>query len=74
LRSYTKRAGDALAPHLAKLLPKLYRMQHDPNPKMQEAVKGIWLAMVVGPHQICRKVLFRQFQNSRILQEFWFSL
>ena len=47
--SIAKRAGDALTPHLAKLLPKLYRMQHDPNPKMQEAVKGIWLALVDNP-------------------------
>ena len=44
-----KRAGDALAPHLAKLLPKLYRMQHDPSPNMREAVKGIWLAVVDDP-------------------------
>ena len=47
--SIAKRAGDALAPHLAKLLPKLYRMQHDPSPKMQEAVKGIWQAVVDDP-------------------------
>ena len=47
--SIAKRAGDALAPHLAKLLPKLYRMQHDPNPRMQEAVKGIWQAVVDDP-------------------------
>jgi proteasome component ECM29 len=47
--SIAKRAGDALAPHLAKLLPKLYRMQHDPSPKMQEAVKGIWVAVVDDP-------------------------
>ena len=44
-----KRAGDALAPHLAKLLPKLYRMQHDPSPNMREAVKGIWQAVVDDP-------------------------
>ena len=47
--SIARRAGDALAPHLAKLLPKLYRMQHDPSPKMQEAVKGIWQAVVDDP-------------------------
>jgi proteasome component ECM29 len=47
--SIAKRAGDALAPHLAKLLPKLYRMQHDPNLRMQEAVKGIWQAVVDDP-------------------------
>ena len=47
--SIAKRAGDALAPHLKKLLPKLFRMQHDPNPKMREAVAGIWQAVVDDP-------------------------
>ena len=47
--SIARRAGDALAPHLAKLLPKLYRMQHDPNPRMREAVKGIWEQVVDDP-------------------------
>lgn len=47
--SIAKRAGDALAPHLKKLLPKLFRMQHDPNPKMREAVLGIWQAVVEDP-------------------------
>ena len=47
--SIARRAGDALAPRLAKLLPKLYRMQHDPNPRMREAVKGIWEQVVDDP-------------------------
>ena len=34
---------------LTKLVPKLYRMMHDPNPKMQEAVKGIWISLVDSP-------------------------
>jgi proteasome component ECM29 len=47
--SIAKRAGEAVNPHLEKLVPKLYRMMHDPNPKMQEAVKGIWIALVDSP-------------------------
>ena len=47
--SIAKRAGDALTPHLEKLVPKLYRMMHDPNPKMQEAVKGIWTSLIDSP-------------------------
>jgi proteasome component ECM29 len=30
-------------------------MQHDPNPKMQEAVKGIWQAMVDNPKEAVDK-------------------
>jgi len=47
--SIAKRAGDSLTPHIEKLIPKLYRMMHDPNPKMQEAVKGIWTALIDSP-------------------------
>ena len=47
--SIAKKAGDAVTPHLEKLVPKLYRMMHDPNPKMQEAVKGIWISLVDSP-------------------------
>ena len=47
--SIAKKAGDAVTPHLTKLVPKLYRMMHDPNPKMQEAVKGIWISLVDSP-------------------------
>lgn len=44
--SIAKRAGDAVTPHLTKLIPKLFRMMHDPNPQMQDAVKGIWISLV----------------------------
>ena len=47
--SIAKRAGDAVTPHLEKLVPKLYRMMHDPNPQMQEAVRGIWVSLVDSP-------------------------
>ena len=47
--SIAKRAGDAVTPHLEKLVPKLYRMMHDPNLQMQEAVRGIWVSLVDSP-------------------------
>ena len=45
--SIAKRAGDALAPHLAKLLPKLYRSV-EINLRMRRG-KGIWQAVVDDP-------------------------
>ena len=39
-------AGEALAPHLPKLFPKLYRMQYDPSPAVQDAMSGIIKSLV----------------------------
>ena len=44
--SIARRAGNAVSPYVDKLVPKLFRLMHDPNPKMQEAVKGIWVSLV----------------------------
>ncbi|GMH36012.1 hypothetical protein BSKO_03880 [Bryopsis sp. KO-2023] len=44
-----KLAGDQLQPHIAKLIPKLYRYQHDPNGKVQESMTHIWHALVAEP-------------------------
>lgn len=45
------KAGDALAPHLPKLAPKLFRMQFDPNKGVQEAAGAIWGALVADPRK-----------------------
>lgn len=45
------RAGDALAPHLPNLAPKLYRMQFDSNKGVQEAAAAIWTALVPEPRK-----------------------
>ncbi|KAF5832303.1 proteasome stabiliser-domain-containing protein [Dunaliella salina] len=42
-------AGEALKPHVQRLLPRLYRYQYDPNPRVQEAMSGIWKALVDDP-------------------------
>ncbi|KAK9795879.1 hypothetical protein WJX73_005986 [Symbiochloris irregularis] len=46
LASIAKLAGKQLEPHLAALIPKLYRYQHDPNPRVREAMTHIWQALV----------------------------
>ncbi|ESP05333.1 hypothetical protein LOTGIDRAFT_103320 [Lottia gigantea] len=39
-------AGEQLAPFLPQMVPKLYRYQFDPNPKIQQAMSSIWNALV----------------------------
>ncbi|GIL84022.1 hypothetical protein Vretifemale_12732, partial [Volvox reticuliferus] len=41
--------GEALAKHLAVLVPKLYRYTHDPNPRVAEAMVAIWRSLVDDP-------------------------
>jgi len=41
-----KQAGAQLAPYLDKILPKLYRYQFDPSPRIQLAMSSIWNALV----------------------------
>ena len=40
------KAGEQLEPHLAKIIPKLYRYQFDPTPKIQQSMQSIWNALV----------------------------
>ena len=39
-------AGEQLAPFLGQIVPRLYRYQFDPNPKIQQAMSSIWQAVV----------------------------
>ncbi|KAL5016584.1 hypothetical protein ScPMuIL_006173 [Solemya velum] len=39
-------AGEQLAPYLSQIVPRLYRYQFDPNPKIQQAMSSIWNALV----------------------------
>lgn len=48
LASIAKLAGKQLEPHLAALIPKLYRYQHDPNPRVREAMTHIWQVRLLG--------------------------
>lgn len=39
-------AGEQLQPFLSQIVPKLYRYQFDPNPRIQQAMGSIWNALV----------------------------
>ncbi|XP_056020008.1 proteasome adapter and scaffold protein ECM29-like [Ostrea edulis] len=39
-------AGEQLQPFLSQIVPKLYRYQFDPNPKIHQAMSSIWNALV----------------------------
>lgn len=39
-------AGDQLAAHLPKIVPRLYRYQFDPNPRIQNSMASIWHTLV----------------------------
>ncbi|KAG7160614.1 Proteasome adapter and scaffold protein ECM29-like [Homarus americanus] len=39
-------AGSQLEPYLPQIVPKLYRYQHDPTPKIQQPMAAIWNALV----------------------------
>ncbi|KAF9191921.1 hypothetical protein BGZ51_006479 [Haplosporangium sp. Z 767] len=47
--SIVSQAEAELKPHLATLIPRLYRFQYDPNPKVNEAMTSIWRALVKEP-------------------------
>ena len=47
--SVARLAGDALTPHVAKLVPRLYRSLYDPQPKVRDAMNHIWMALVDDP-------------------------
>jgi len=47
--SIVAKAGDQLKPFLPTLVPKLYRYQRDPNPKIREAMSAIWKVIVEDP-------------------------
>ena len=44
--SIAEKAGDQLSPHLPKIIPKLYRYQYDPTPRIQQSMASIWSALV----------------------------
>ncbi|KAG0252530.1 hypothetical protein DFQ27_008011 [Actinomortierella ambigua] len=47
--SILAQAEQELKPYMATLIPKLYRYQYDPNPKVNEAMTSIWRSLVKEP-------------------------
>ncbi len=39
-------ASDQLQPYLPTIVPKLYRYQFDPNPKIQQSMTSIWNSLI----------------------------
>ena len=53
LQHIANRAQIDLSSHLASFVPKLYRMTHDPNAKVQESMRSIWAALLgEGAHKL----------------------
>jgi proteasome component ECM29 len=38
-----------IEPHLMKLVPRLYRYQYDPTPRVQDAMSRLWMVLVNDP-------------------------
>ena len=51
------KAGEQLEPHLPKIVPKLYRYQFDPTPKIQQSMTAIWNSLVSEPSKTIDKYL-----------------
>ncbi|KAI8928745.1 proteasome stabiliser-domain-containing protein [Entophlyctis helioformis] len=47
--SIAAQAERELTPHLPQLIPRLYRYQFDPNPKVAENMRNIWRTLVKEP-------------------------
>ena len=56
-------AGEQLEPHLPKIIPKLYRYQFDPTPKIQQSMSAIWNSLVSEPTKTVDKYLMEIVQE-----------
>lgn len=57
------KAGEQLEPHLPKIIPKLYRYQFDPTPKIQQSMSAIWNSLVAEPTKTVDKYLMEIVQE-----------
>lgn len=46
--SGTAQIKEVLQPHLGKLLPRILRAKHDPNPQTREQMSALWVALTGG--------------------------
>ena len=56
--SIAKLAGEQLKPYIAQLVPKLYRYQHDPNPRVRDAMTHIWRTLIDNPKEVRQPVSY----------------
>ena len=52
LGNILKQNNSHLTSQLDRLIPKLYRYQYDPNPKVQSSMKAMWIALIDHPQQV----------------------
>ncbi|CAI2172736.1 418_t:CDS:10 [Funneliformis geosporum] len=50
--SIIAQAEKELEPYLKDLIPRLYRFQYDPNPRVNEAMTSIWKSLVKDPKNV----------------------
>ncbi|CAH1774881.1 unnamed protein product [Owenia fusiformis] len=56
-KTIAAQAGEQLAPILHKIVPRLYRYQFDPNPRINQAMTSIWNALVSDTKKTVDKYL-----------------
>jgi len=56
-----KQAGEQLAPFLDKILPKLFRYQFDPSPRIQLAMSSIWNSLVTDNQKTVDELTYTLF-------------
>ena len=57
------KAGEQLEPHLPKIIPKLYRYQFDPTPRIQQSMTAIWNSLVTESSKTIDKYLMEIVQE-----------
>lgn len=58
------KAGEQIAPHLPKIIPRLYRYQFDPTPNLQNSMHRIWNELVPDKQKAVIKIFeFIYIQN-----------
>jgi len=69
-----KQAGEQLSPYLDKILPKLYRYQFDPSPRIQLAMSSIWNSLVTDNQKTVVKHLQMSFSTLLVFCSFLIML
>lgn len=57
-----KVANDELNKYLPNIIPRLYRYQFDPTPKIQQSMSSIWRTIVPSTSKAVSSIFGKQFQ------------
>lgn len=61
-----KVANDELNKYLPNIIPRLYRYQFDPTPKIQHSMSSIWRAIVPSTTKAVRKNILLKIRNMHV--------